>query len=170
MNSQSYLAHVAARAVILIEADNPVIGLMAFVPVGMSEVSSCLIGPKVTPGYHVGKGEELGYFQYGGSTHCLVFRPGAIAEFHPRGNSRTRPQGTADARPLEARHGQHSGLRRGGWPQGAIVKTCGSRSLSGFRLGVLAGPFDEFAVDEGRSGADQGDEVGCVDGAPAVLR
>ena len=81
MNSQSYLAHVAARAVILIEADDPVIGLMAFVAVGMSEVSSCLIGPEVTPGYHVGKGEELGYFQYGGSTHCLVFRPGAIAEF-----------------------------------------------------------------------------------------
>jgi phosphatidylserine decarboxylase len=81
MSSQSYLAHVAARAVILIEADDPVIGLLAFVPVGMSEVSSCMIDSKVTPGYHVGKGEELGYFQYGGSTHCLVFRPGAIAEF-----------------------------------------------------------------------------------------
>jgi len=81
MNSQSYLVHVAARAIILIEADDPVIGLMAFVPVGMSEVSSCLIAPNVTPGYHVGKGEELGYFQFGGSTHCLVFRPGAIAEF-----------------------------------------------------------------------------------------
>ena len=80
-NSQSYLAHVAARAIILIEADDPVIGLMAFVPVGMSEVSSCMIDSKVTPGYHVGKGEELGYFQFGGSTHCLVFRPGAIAEF-----------------------------------------------------------------------------------------
>jgi phosphatidylserine decarboxylase len=47
----------------------------------MSEVSSCLIDSKVMPGYHVGKGEELGYFQFGGSTHCLVFRPGAIAEF-----------------------------------------------------------------------------------------
>jgi phosphatidylserine decarboxylase len=81
MNSQSYLAHVAARAVILIEADDPVIGLMAFVPVGMSEVSSCMIDSKVAPGYHVGKGEELGYFQYGGSTHCLVSRPGALAEF-----------------------------------------------------------------------------------------
>jgi phosphatidylserine decarboxylase len=81
MNSQSYLAHVAARAVILIEADDPVIGLMAFVAVGMSDVSSCLISPEITPGYHLGKGEELGYFQYGGSTHCLVFRPGAIAEF-----------------------------------------------------------------------------------------
>ena len=81
MNSQSYLAHVAARAIILIEADDPVIGLLAFVPVGMSEVSSCMIDSKVTPGYHVAKGEELGYFQYGGSTHCLVFRAGAIAEF-----------------------------------------------------------------------------------------
>jgi Phosphatidylserine decarboxylase len=80
-NSQSYLAHVAARAIILIDADDPVIGLIAFVPVGMSEVSSCMIGPHVTPGYHVAKGEELGYFQFGGSTHCLVFRRGVIAQF-----------------------------------------------------------------------------------------
>jgi phosphatidylserine decarboxylase len=40
-----------------------------------------MIASKVKPGYHVEKGEELGYFQFGGSTHCLVFRPGAIAEF-----------------------------------------------------------------------------------------
>lgn len=80
-HSQSYLAHVAARAIILIQADDPVIGLTAFVPVGMSEVSSCLIDPDITPGHHVAKGAELGYFQFGGSTHCLVFRPGAIADF-----------------------------------------------------------------------------------------
>jgi phosphatidylserine decarboxylase len=80
-NSQSYLAHVAARAIFVIEADDPVIGLMAFVAVGMSEVSSCVIGPELTPGDHVGKGDELGFFQFGGSTHCLVFRPGAIADF-----------------------------------------------------------------------------------------
>lgn len=30
---------------------------------------------------HVAKVEELGYFQFGGSTHCLVFRPGVIDEF-----------------------------------------------------------------------------------------
>ena len=83
---------------------------MAFVPVGMSEVSSCMIDSKVTPGYHVGKGEELGYFQYGGSTHCLVFRPGAIAEFTLGGDSpAARPRGAAGARPLEARHRQHGG-------------------------------------------------------------
>ena len=46
MNSQSYLAHVAARAIILIQADDPVIGLVAFVPVGMSDVSSCVIAPR----------------------------------------------------------------------------------------------------------------------------
>jgi phosphatidylserine decarboxylase len=81
MNSQSYLAHVSARAIILIEADDPVIGLVAFVPVGMVEVSSCKIASNVKAGHHVEKGEELGHFQFGGSTHCLVFRPGAIAEF-----------------------------------------------------------------------------------------
>jgi phosphatidylserine decarboxylase len=81
VNSQAYLAHVATRAIYLIEADDPVIGLMAFIPVGMSEVSSCNILPTMTPGTHVAKGEELGYFQFGGSTHCLVFRPGVIADF-----------------------------------------------------------------------------------------
>lgn len=47
---------------------------MAFVPVGMVEVSSCKLASNVKPGYRVDKGEELGYFR-------LLFRPGAIAEF-----------------------------------------------------------------------------------------
>jgi len=42
--------------------------------------------------------------------------------------------------------------------------------LGGFLFGVFARSFDEFAVHEGRAGADQGDEVGGVHGAPAVLR
>ena len=81
MDSQAYITHVAARAIFIIQADDPVIGLMAFVPVGMVEVSSCIIAPAAAPGQHVRKGDELGHFQFGGSTHCLVFRPGAIAEF-----------------------------------------------------------------------------------------
>lgn len=80
-NSQSYLAHVAARAVIVIEADNPAIGQVAFLGVGMIEVSSCQIRPDLRPGYHLAKGDELGHFQFGGSTHCVVFRPGVISEF-----------------------------------------------------------------------------------------
>ncbi len=80
-HSQGYLAHVATRAIFLIQAANPAIGLVAFVPVGMSEVSSCLIHPDIAPGRHIVKGEELGHFQFGGSTHCLVFRPGVIGDF-----------------------------------------------------------------------------------------
>jgi len=82
VNSQGYLAHVATRAIIVIKADNPAIGLVGFVAVGMLEVSSCLIGAHIAPGYHLTKGEELGYFQFGGSTHCLVFQPGVIADFN----------------------------------------------------------------------------------------
>ena len=78
-HSQGYLAHVAARAVIVLEADDPAIGQVAFVPVGMSDVSSCLIGDGIAPGRHVTKGDELGRFQFGGSTCCLVFRRGVVA-------------------------------------------------------------------------------------------
>ena len=79
--SHGYLAHVAARAVILLEADDPTLGLVAFVPVGMADVSSCLIADHVVPGARVCKGDEIGRFQFGGSTCCLIFRPGAIADF-----------------------------------------------------------------------------------------
>ena len=79
--SLSYLAHLAVRTVVLIEADNPAIGLVAFVAIGIGEVSSCVIDDKVTPGHRVAKGAELGCFQFGGSTYCLVFRPGVIASF-----------------------------------------------------------------------------------------
>lgn len=78
--SQGYIAHVATRALIFIECEDPAIGLMCVVLVGMAEVSSCVIRPEIAPGYRVEKGDELGYFQYGGSTHCLVFRPGVITD------------------------------------------------------------------------------------------
>jgi len=80
-DSQGYIAHVATRAIIVIECDDPSIGLMAVIQVGMSEVSSCVIRPEIKPGHPVKKGDELGWFQFGGSTYCLVFRPGAIASF-----------------------------------------------------------------------------------------
>ncbi len=80
-NSQGYLAHVAARAVIVLRADNPVIGELAVVAVGMSDVSTCVLHPDVAPGQHLTKGDELGHFAFGGSTHCLVLRPGAVDSF-----------------------------------------------------------------------------------------
>lgn len=80
--SQGYLTHVATRAIIVIDCDDPAIGTMCALFVGMGEVSSCVIHPKVKPGHRVRKGDELGYFQFGGSTYCLIFRPGAIASFN----------------------------------------------------------------------------------------
>jgi phosphatidylserine decarboxylase len=80
-DSQGYIAHVATRAIIYIEADDPAIGLMVMMPIGMAEVSSCVLLDNIKEGYKVKKGEELGYFQYGGSTYVLVFRPGVIKKF-----------------------------------------------------------------------------------------
>ena len=82
--SQGYICHLAARSIIFFEADNPAIGLMCFVAIGMSEVSTCEINadliPKGKP-VHVKKGQEIGMFHFGGSTHCLLFRPGVNIEF-----------------------------------------------------------------------------------------
>lgn len=72
--SQAYLTALAARAVIIIEADNPALGLVAFVGVGMDEVSTCEI--EVKEGQHVKKGQEMGMFHFGGSSHVLLFEGG----------------------------------------------------------------------------------------------
>src|SRR5665648_1001696 len=53
---------------------------------------------------------------------------------------------------------------------GAIVKTCGWGCSGGCLGGECGGfAFEEFALLEACAGADQGDQVGCVDRAPAVL-
>lgn len=59
--SQGYLTATATRAIIFIEADNPAIGLMAFLGIGMAEVSTCEI--TVKEGDHVEKGAQTGMFQ-----------------------------------------------------------------------------------------------------------
>ncbi len=82
-DSQGYITQVAARALIFIEADNPAIGLMCFMPVGMAEVSTCQI--TVYEGQHVNKGDQIGMFHFGGSTHCLIFRPSVNLEFDLHG-------------------------------------------------------------------------------------
>ena len=82
-DSQSYITEVATRALIFIEADNPDIGLMCVLAVGMAEVSSCQI--TVYEGQRVRKGDQIGMFHYGGSTHCLIFRPGVKLEFDHHG-------------------------------------------------------------------------------------
>ncbi|KAF9234673.1 phosphatidylserine decarboxylase [Melanogaster broomeanus] len=73
IRSQAFLTVSAARAVIFIQADDP-IGLMCFIGVGMAEVSTCQLS--VNNGDQVVIGQELGMFHFGGSSHALVFRPG----------------------------------------------------------------------------------------------
>jgi phosphatidylserine decarboxylase len=82
-DSQSYITDVATRALIFIAADNPGIGLMCVLAVGMAEVSSCQI--TVYEGQQVRKGDQIGMFHFGGSTHCLIFRPGVPLEFDHHG-------------------------------------------------------------------------------------
>lgn len=84
-NSQSFITDVATRALIFIEADNPAIGLMCFMAIGMAEVSTCEITVQV--GQRVQKGEQLGMFHFGGSTHCLIFRPQVRIEFDLHGQT-----------------------------------------------------------------------------------
>jgi phosphatidylserine decarboxylase len=79
--SQSYITATATRALIFIEADEPSIGLMAFIGVGMAEVSTCDI--TVKEGDHLKKGDEIGMFHFGGSTHCLLFRKGVNVSGFP---------------------------------------------------------------------------------------
>ncbi|PHH79016.1 hypothetical protein CDD82_2709 [Ophiocordyceps australis] len=73
--AQGYITHVATRALVFIEAAPPV-GLMAVVYVGMSDVSSCEILPKFAASklpVNVCKGDEIGMFHHGGSTHAMLF-------------------------------------------------------------------------------------------------
>jgi phosphatidylserine decarboxylase len=62
------------RATVIIES--PDYGLVALLPIGMSPVSSVNIDPSVEPGAKVHKGDEIGYFLFGGSDFVLVFQAG----------------------------------------------------------------------------------------------
>lgn len=84
-DSQGYITEIAARALIFIKSDNPKIGIMCFVAVGMAEVSSCEIYVEVKQ--KVKKGQPIGTFHFGGSTHCLIFRPGVEIEFDFHGQT-----------------------------------------------------------------------------------
>ncbi|KAH9477927.1 L-tryptophan decarboxylase [Psilocybe cubensis] len=73
IRSQAWLTMNAARAIIFIEADNPDIGLLCFIGVGMAEVSTCDV--TVKDQQQVKIGDELGMFHFGGSSHALIFGP-----------------------------------------------------------------------------------------------
>ncbi|KAH7335871.1 Phophatidylserine decarboxylase-domain-containing protein [Rhizoctonia solani] len=78
--SQRFLTAVSTRALVFIESDNPRIGLMCFMAVGMIEMSTCKI--LVKSGERVTKGQEMGMFHFGCSTYCMLFRSSTKVDFN----------------------------------------------------------------------------------------
>ncbi|GAB1192897.1 hypothetical protein APSETT444_002096 [Aspergillus pseudonomiae] len=87
--SQRYITHIAARGVLIVDTNvqgGANIGLVGFVPVGMSEVSTCDWYESTEVGKTITQGDVIGAFHSGGSTHCLIFQREAVKklEFIPK--------------------------------------------------------------------------------------
>ncbi|KAI0639959.1 phosphatidylserine decarboxylase-domain-containing protein [Trametes polyzona] len=65
------------RALVLI--NNPELGPVAVLPIGMPQVASVVLS--VHAGQTIRKGQEIGFFQMGGSDIVMVFPPGAQVRF-----------------------------------------------------------------------------------------
>lgn len=66
---------IETRGLAIIETEAH--GLVAVMPIGMSQVASVNFSEGLKVGTHVEKGDELGYFLFGGSDFVLVFQKGA---------------------------------------------------------------------------------------------
>ncbi len=78
-NSESGYEFFQTRGVVTVDtsgSDAGDLGMVAMVPVGMSQVASVVL--TATAGKPLAKGEEFGYFQFGGSDMILLFEAGVI--------------------------------------------------------------------------------------------
>ena len=62
---------ISARQIYIIKADNPKIGRICAIEIGMVEVSG--IKNVVEEGQRIKKGDLLGHFRFGGSSHAVIF-------------------------------------------------------------------------------------------------
>ncbi len=69
--SLPYLAQVNARGVIVFKTED--FGHVCCIPLGMSEVSSVAFDPAMYQGAQVCKGQEMGMFNYGGSSFAILY-------------------------------------------------------------------------------------------------
>jgi phosphatidylserine decarboxylase len=82
METQPYLGHVAARAIFILKHET--CGYVALICIGMGEVSTCFIEPQfVVDGHNakpvkITRGTEIGRFEFGGSTHVMIFQRGRV--------------------------------------------------------------------------------------------
>lgn len=76
--SQPYLGHVAARAIFVFHHET--VGYVALLCIGMVEVSTCVIEPSTflvpegAPPVPITRDTEIGHFEFGGSTHMMIFQ------------------------------------------------------------------------------------------------
>jgi len=71
--------------------DTPNLGLVAVLPIGMAQVSSVKLS--ISVGEEVEKGQEISYFQFGGSDCIVVFqkKAGLTKEDFPKLNEPPEP-------------------------------------------------------------------------------
>ena len=82
INSQPFLSIVSVRQVYIIRMDDDEKKRhVAVIEIGMAEVSSCV--STVIEGQKVNKGDQLGYFQFGGSSHAIIFDKDMDVKFNP---------------------------------------------------------------------------------------
>jgi len=80
-NSETGYEFFQTRGVVTVDtsgSDAGDLGMVAMVPVGMSQVASVVL--TASEGKSLAKGEEFGYFQFGGSDMILLFEAGVIED------------------------------------------------------------------------------------------
>jgi phosphatidylserine decarboxylase precursor len=77
------------------------LGIVAVIPVGMSHVAS--VNLTAVEGRHVAKGEEFGYFQFGGSDIIVLFQEGVDPEIDTSESFRLVGSAIAQAHPRRSR-------------------------------------------------------------------
>ena len=75
---------VETRSCAIIETEK--YGLVAMIPVGMSQICSCNWLESLSVGQHLNKGQEMGYFQFGGSDIVMIFQKGTAVEIVHKGD------------------------------------------------------------------------------------
>ena len=65
-------------------------GKVAILPIGMAQVSSVML--TVSKGDHVHKGQNISYFQFGGSDCVMVFENKVDFQVKPKGKVKVRKQ------------------------------------------------------------------------------
>jgi phosphatidylserine decarboxylase len=81
LRSLAFVTSLTTRTLIFIKSDYANIGLMCFIAIGMTEISTCVLNENIKEGNRVERGAELGMFRFGGSSHALIFGPNANLTF-----------------------------------------------------------------------------------------